>query len=81
MSDHFRKLAGQYHGGQFTALYVYNSSGTILPELSQEIKDSFKLAPSKRVRSSLMCFYAAVAAPIDSAVAQYASEFWHRSIA
>lgn len=32
-----RLIASQWHGGQNTALYAFASSGTILPELLDEI--------------------------------------------
>jgi hypothetical protein len=42
-----REIASYWHGGQFSPLYAFSSSGTILPGLLGEIEDCLNTAEQK----------------------------------
>ena len=75
----YRELAGKYHGGQWSALYAFASTGTIQPSLASEIVECFKLAKSVKDRRSLESFYATVGPAITSENVGANSELWHRT--
>lgn len=79
LNQSYRELAGQYHGGQWSALYSFASTGTVQPSLSSEIVECFKLAKSVKDRRSLESFYATVGPAITSENVGANSELWHRT--
>lgn len=40
----FQYLAQAYHGGQFSALYAYASSGTVTIGLAREVESALRIA-------------------------------------
>lgn len=75
----YRELAGKYHGGQWSALYSFASTGTIQPSLAIEIVEFFELAKSLKDRRSLESFYATVGPAITADNVGSRREFWHRT--
>ena len=62
-----RQIAGDWHGGQWTALYAYSSTGTIIPGLLSEISECLKDATRQRDRKDLERLYNAIfIAPIPN---------------
>ncbi len=76
----YRELAGQYHVGQWSALYAFASTGTIQPSLASEIVECFELAKSLKDRRSLESFYATVGPAITADNVGAHREFWHRTL-
>ena len=76
-----QSIAAEYHGGQFTALYAFSSTGTIQPDLQTEIRECLVFAVSKREYTRLTQLYAATAPQVSLEVLQSRrpSEFWHRT--
>lgn len=59
-----RELAGQWHGGQWSALYAFCSSGAILVGLDTEIKAAIKEATGCE-RRKLRAFLAEIESCCD----------------
>jgi hypothetical protein len=51
----WRTLAGHYHGGQWSALYAYSSSGTRVDGLTSEVRDAYDLAVANFRSKSTEC--------------------------
>ncbi len=75
----YRELASQWHGGQWSALYSFASTGTIQPSLASEIVECFGMAESAKGRRALECLYAAVGPAITADNIGAHREFWHRT--
>ena len=75
----YREIAGQWHGGQWSALYSFASTGTIQPSLASEIVERFGLAESAKDRRALECLYAYVGPAITVENVGAHREFWHRT--
>ncbi len=80
----YRELAGQWHGGQWSSLYAFASTGTVQPSLASEIVECFEMVkstdePTRELRR-LESFYATVgpAITVDNVCAH--REFWHRTL-
>lgn len=72
-----RETASQYHGGQWSAMYAFASTGTVLPGLVGEIKQCSAKANGKQY-IKLMSLYASIAeSPTAETIGEY-NEFWHR---
>lgn len=39
-----RDIAAEWHGGQFTALYAFSSTGTVIPGITGEIRSAIRQA-------------------------------------
>ena len=48
----FRFVANEWHGGQFSALYAFSSTGTVQETLSCEIRSCIKIAERTLEKSS-----------------------------
>jgi len=70
-------IAGDWHGGQSSALYAYASAGQVMSGLTQEIVSCFSLARAKE-KTDLQRLYVAVAPVPSKEDILNASEFWHR---
>jgi hypothetical protein len=70
-------IAGEWHGGQTSALYAYASTGTVLNSLIREIKECFPFAKPKEL-SELQRLYVNIAPQLTREAILNASEFWHR---
>ena len=70
-------IAGEWHGGQNSALYAYASSGTIQSALYREIRECFPLARPREL-TELQRLYVATAPSLTRESILNASEFWHR---
>lgn len=55
----YRQLAGEWHDGQWSALYSFSSTGTITEFLPKEIRDCFPLANSRELKK-LQSFHNAI---------------------
>lgn len=75
----YRELAGQWHGGQRSALYSFSSTGTALPSLASEIVECLSLAKTVKERRDLERFYALVGPAVTVESVGCHSEFWHRT--
>ena len=54
-----REIASEWHGGQWTALYAYSSTGTITPGLEREIVECLNEA-KRRDKKDLRRLYDAI---------------------
>ena len=70
-------IAGEWHGGQNTALYAYASTGTIQPKLAAEIRRCVPSAKAKEL-AELLRLYVATAPALEITSLQSTQEFWHR---
>jgi hypothetical protein len=76
----YRELAGQWHSGKCSAMYLFASTGIVQPSLASEIVECFgKTGYTKELRR-LECLYAAVGPSITVESIQTSSEFWHRTL-
>ncbi len=73
-----RETASQYHGGQWSAMYAFASTGTITSGLVSEILEAARPTYGKEY-FKLMCFYAAVAESPTIENIEEVYEFWHRT--
>lgn len=73
-----RTTSAQWHEGQFSALYAYSSTGTILPGLAAEIKACLYLSKGKEY-AELARLYATIA-PVPAINELEGKRFWHRSL-
>ena len=76
----YREIAGQWHGGQWSALYSFASTGTIQPSLASEIVECFDLAESVKDRRRLESIYAVIGPEITVDNVGTSREFWHRTL-
>ena len=70
-------IAGDWHGGQASALYAYASTGSIQPALTREIIQCFPLAKPCEL-CDLQRLYVATAPALTREAILNAYEFWHR---
>ena len=73
-----RETASQYHGGQWSAMYAFASTGTITSGLVREILEAARPTRGKEY-FSLMRFYAAVSESPTIENIEEVYEFWHRT--
>lgn len=71
-----RTTSAQWHEGQFSALYAYSSTGTVLPGLAAEIKQCLNLAQGRDYKE-LAQLYVKVA-PVPTIAELEGQQFWNR---
>lgn len=76
-----RQTAGQWHGGQASALYAFASTGTVLPGIEAEIKACW-FTPSATTpdRVSLAQLWVQVASPVRLNNIEGSEIFWSRTL-
>jgi hypothetical protein len=72
-----QSVAGEWHGGQGTALYAYASTGAVVAGLEQEIVECFTHAQPREL-CDLQRLYVAVAPTPTKWTVGHNQEFWHR---
>jgi hypothetical protein len=78
--EKMRALAGNRNNGQYSALYAYSSTGTILPGLEKEVLDCLDQATTLKDSRQLQALYAFIAAPVTKEVlVNLPTEFWHKN--